>query len=328
MVASEEMSPEEALEEALKKTGPDLFKELYRLYPEAEVEDYYKNGMWKNEIMKTDVVLLTRHREEAGAKDPPSVKDIKVPGLPEEKKAWTPMATNSWNQTSPLVAKIPVAPGATAPAAAGGSVAELRLIALFVAKWKLDPSKTKGALAKLTPERRRFVVTNFKTDKTGPEATQQLEKYLEENAKDGKWDTGAAKAKTSIIPKAGNVIAPKTGGGVIAPKLGTGKIVPKLVGKAPGSTVGPPAWGGAKRPLATTTWGAAAATDGSASKWPKTAGPKAVPARPPSATGIRPTAPKAALSLGARPAVRPPAAKAVAKPANSWGGQKSWGSSW
>lgn len=231
MVASEEPSPEELLEEALKKTGPDLFKELYRLYPEAEAEDYYKNGVWKNEIMKTDIVLLTRHREEAGAKDPPPLQDIKVPRMPEEQKAWAPPGAGAWAPGAgswtagikPAGAITPAgAPhsGTTANAAAGGTVAELRLIALFVAKWKLDPTKTKEKLAKLTPDRRRFVVTNFKTDKTGPEATDALEKFLAEKEKDGKWD-GDKEGKSSLV--AGNVIAPKVGPGKIVPKLTLGK---------------------------------------------------------------------------------------------------------
>ena len=47
--------------------------------------------------------------------------------------------------------------------AKGSSLAfRARLTALFIAKWKLDPTKTKALLTPLTLLRRRFVIQNFK----------------------------------------------------------------------------------------------------------------------------------------------------------------------
>jgi|EP00927_Polykrikos_kofoidii_P071066 hypothetical protein len=70
--------------EIATKSGPDLFKEILRLYSSAEVEDYYKNGVWKNDVMKTDWELLRLHRKEAGAPEPPPVDelDLEIPNLP------------------------------------------------------------------------------------------------------------------------------------------------------------------------------------------------------------------------------------------------------
>merc|ERR1711933_79326 len=104
------------MDEVLEKTGQDLFKEILRIYDTAEFEDYFKAGAWKNDLMKTDYVLLAAHRKEAGAPDPPALEDVVMPEGIEK--------TN--------VAK--ALPGTTAAALAGGGpVAELRLIALFVA---------------------------------------------------------------------------------------------------------------------------------------------------------------------------------------------------
>eukprot|EP00450_Noctiluca_scintillans_P032057 CAMPEP_0194547220 /NCGR_PEP_ID=MMETSP0253-20130528/91825_1 /TAXON_ID=2966 /ORGANISM="Noctiluca scintillans" /LENGTH=78 /DNA_ID=CAMNT_0039394403 /DNA_START=57 /DNA_END=290 /DNA_ORIENTATION=+ len=72
-------------------------------------------------------------------------------------------------------------PSVTVPTSVASSpIVDLRLVALFVAKWKLDHTKTKMLLAKLTPPRRRFVIQRFKTTVTGPPAFLTLEKYIKE----------------------------------------------------------------------------------------------------------------------------------------------------
>lgn len=70
--------------EIADKSGPELFKEILRLYSAAEVEDYHKNGVWKDAMMKTDWELLRLHRKEAGAPEPPPVDelDLEIPNLP------------------------------------------------------------------------------------------------------------------------------------------------------------------------------------------------------------------------------------------------------
>jgi hypothetical protein len=171
-------------EEALAKTGPELFKELLRLYDSAEHEDYFKAGAWKNDLMKTDLVLIEAHRKEAGAPDPPNLEDVEMPPLP----------ASTMGVASLLGQKMASLGGALTPAATGtlggGPVAELRLIALFIAKWKLDPTRAKILLAKLNPQKRRYVIQNFKATASGEAAMTELEAYLTECEQNGQWDKG------------------------------------------------------------------------------------------------------------------------------------------
>merc|ERR1719272_32260 len=86
-------------------------------------------------------------------------------------------------------------------AAAGTSapVVEIRLIALFVAKWKLDAVTAKTLLAKLTPAHRRYVIQNFKTTSTGVEATTELGTYIAQCEEDKSWDSAAAAPATNGV---------------------------------------------------------------------------------------------------------------------------------
>jgi len=189
------------LEEALNKTGADLFKELFRIYPVADPEDYFRAGQWRNDVMKADLRLIESHRRECGAPDVADLDDVKLPLLPQ---AWpTPQA---WPQQQQAMGGMVVKPAGLVPSgsAAGtvpagttavagtASVVEIRLIALFVAKWKLDPATSKQVLAKLTPTRRRYVIQNFKATKTGAEASAELEEYVAKCEEDKSWDAAAA----------------------------------------------------------------------------------------------------------------------------------------
>jgi hypothetical protein len=87
-----------------------------------------------------------------------------------------------------LTSGVPAAGAAAVPAPA---IAELRLIALFVAKWKLEASKTKTLLAVLTPQRRRYVMQHFKALGVGDAATTELENFIGECGRSGSWDQGA-----------------------------------------------------------------------------------------------------------------------------------------
>jgi hypothetical protein len=141
------------VEEALTKTGPELFKELYRIYPVAEPDDYFKNGQWRNDVMKTDIVLIESHRRESGAPDVPDLDDLKLPKLPEASLTGSaPNALGALSLQQKLMPNIlPTTPnGAPAITATSTPVVEIRLIALFVSKWKLDAVKAKTELAKLS----------------------------------------------------------------------------------------------------------------------------------------------------------------------------------
>lgn len=237
------------LEEALTKTGPELFKELFRIYPVAEPEDYFKAGQWRNDVMKADLQLLESHRRECGAPDVPDLDDIKMPfDLPQQISGLGVHA----GLVAPRVG--PVGLGATpspAVSAAGSApVVEIRLIALFVAKWKLEPASAKKALATLTPTHRRFVIQNFKTEKTAEAASTELEEFIAKCEADKSWDAGAAAAKAPAA--ATNGAGPAAAAGAVAVKAPTLTPRPMLTPRA----VGPMLTPGLKRPMLTPSAGA------------------------------------------------------------------------
>jgi len=276
-------------EEILEKTGPELFKELYRVYPVADFEDYFKNGVWKDDVMRTDLVLIYAHAREAGAPYPPPLSEIKLPNLPKGVPAARPaLAGGPLSMgvrpilATPVVrpppaagtapaAAVGTAPAAGAAATAGSQATELRLIALFVAKWKLDATRTKLMLAKLTPARRRYVIQNFKS--LGGDPSTALEQFIAKCEQTNAWAGATAPAAT-----------------------------------AP-AAVAPPAAAGIKRPLTPTM-----SVD--PSKRPRMMTPgvanTAAPLRPGTVAGARPAlapaglTPRAVRPLGARPAVMTP----------------------
>lgn len=239
----------------LEKTGKELFRELLRFYPVADVEDYYKpvpgqGSPWKDDDMKMDLQLLWAHRKEAGAPDPIALEEVPEPELPQAFSAAPAMAALTLSRplmaapqpgvpqagmvaslqhlralaaqrqalaagglvrpVSPMAprplmagALRPLIPGQAMPpgaAAASSPVTELRLIALFVAKWKLDATRTKMMLAKMTPPRRRFVIQNFKTTAAGPAAMLALEAYIAQCERTG-WAGAATAGYASTAPR-------------------------------------------------------------------------------------------------------------------------------
>mmetsp|Transcript_151060 Transcript_151060/g.263242 ORF Transcript_151060/g.263242 Transcript_151060/m.263242 type:complete len:269 (-) Transcript_151060:207-1013(-) len=223
------------LEAALNKSGPELFKELLRVYPVADLDDYWRGGLWKNDLMKTDLVLIESHRREAGAPDPIPLEEVQMPELPIQCKLPGMFGMVAVNGVVPPKA----AAMAGATTAAGGPVAELRLIALFVAKWKMDPTKTKLLLAKMTPARRRYVIQNFKTSSSGTEASIALDHFIAGCEKSGDWD----KAPTVVAPKPlvpGAVAPPKRPS--ITPTVIDPSKKPRIAGTVAPPSGAPAAW--------------------------------------------------------------------------------------
>merc|ERR1719443_1112618 len=71
--------------------------------------------------------------------------------------------------------------GAVPLAAASGAAAELRQIALFVSKWRLEPTKAKLLLAPLQYAKRRWVMDSFKYEPSSAmTSVQKLEEFLKE----------------------------------------------------------------------------------------------------------------------------------------------------
>lgn len=240
-------------DEASEKRGVDLYKELVRIYATAEVEDYFKDGRWQDDLMRQDLFTVRMHKREAGAPDPPALEDVKLPAdLPVERAGAPTMMARPGIPGAAMMGVRPVMAGmvgagnvaATTPAAttaatpqAGGAVAELRLIALFVAKWKLDPTKTKTMLAKCTPQRRRYVIQNFKAAVAGAEATPELETYISECEESGKWDQASGPMAALAAAQAARTV----------PAAAVG---PKATGAAAGVVPGVVAGVGVKRPIA------------------------------------------------------------------------------
>jgi len=98
-------------------------------------------------------------------------------------------------------------------------VAELRLIALFVAKWKLDPTQAKLMLSKLTPPRRRHVIMHFKAPGMPTEdSVKALEEFIAKCDAENSWPAAPA----AVAPAATNgatavAIGPRPAGAAVQP---------------------------------------------------------------------------------------------------------------
>lgn len=66
--------------------GAELFKELFRQYSLAKVDDYFKDGRWLIRELEVDTELLIVHRREAGAEEPPPLEELDLPELPRERE--------------------------------------------------------------------------------------------------------------------------------------------------------------------------------------------------------------------------------------------------
>lgn len=225
------MDPEEP-NELDGKTGKDLFLELFRLLPSSQVEDYYIHGRWNEDDIKLDWELLQAHRREAGAEDPPSLEELELPALPDNKAFGaltqftrpTPVGTGGYPTPASVTAATPLRPmpvktaptsamvAASVGVAGGGPSAELRQIALFIAKWKLEATKTKLLLARLTPPRRRWVMQHFAQSGTLQSATVQLEQYIARCERENLWAgaTPTASSTASALKPASGLKRPLT----------------------------------------------------------------------------------------------------------------------
>eukprot|EP00435_Cladocopium_sp_Y103_P044311 s467_g12.t1 len=115
------------------KSGAELFKELFRLLPSLSFEDYFKNGVWQNDLMRLDIEVIDAHRREAGAPDPPPMEEVKFPPLPGNFQVKRPLEQsesddpskrqNTGTITSTITSKSMAIQAAAAPATAAASMA-------------------------------------------------------------------------------------------------------------------------------------------------------------------------------------------------------------
>lgn len=136
------------LEEALQKSDAALFKELFRVYPLAVVDDYYKLGQWQNALMQMDLQLFLAHLEESGAPEPPPLDQLTLPVLPELGR----ILPVSGGKPPERVLVTPVLPQT-----------ETLQILVFANKHRLDMTKAKQLLAPLDLAVREPVMSDFKS---------------------------------------------------------------------------------------------------------------------------------------------------------------------
>lgn len=108
------------LETAMSKSGAELFREILRVMGDADVEDYYKAGIWKDEFMRLDLQLVYAHRKEGGAPEPTPLADIPTPEVPGGVQLGAPGSLA--RQLAARVAALKAGGGATAAAAASPAV--------------------------------------------------------------------------------------------------------------------------------------------------------------------------------------------------------------
>lgn len=216
--------------EILAKTGAELFRELLRVYAPAEVDDYCKQGVWKDDQMRIDIQLFYQHAREAGAPEPPPLEEVRIP---EAKAISAGIAgillpatvTGGARPSNPSGASV-VKPPAVGPAA------DLRAIAQLSSKYGLDPARTKAMLDKLTPERRRLVLQSFKTTATDREAAMvALQTFVGNLVATVSWQATVPAASSSVmpgvlpsVPVAAGPIWPGTAPGAAAMALAAGQL--------------------------------------------------------------------------------------------------------
>lgn len=173
----------------------ELFRELARQFPTVKAEDYFTGGKWQVDRMICDTELIIAHRREWGSPDPPPIEEVQLPELPggarSRSTGYGQAPIGSSQRPTPAAPKMPtpakaafhrvsVAPSTGPPTSSSvsGPQSELRMIAAFVSKWGLDPTRTKLLLARLSPARRKAVIENFKLTGNGSAPTAALEKYI------------------------------------------------------------------------------------------------------------------------------------------------------
>jgi len=185
------------LADRMAKTGKDLFIELVRVYSVAEVEDYFKGGLWQDDLMKAHIEIIDRHRREAGAPKIPDLSEVEkdvlkaIPAVAlaagsavPKKSASAPCAWCAKGQcwTHGQVAKTEPGMEVTPPAEA-----EQRLISLFIKKHSLDEAMATEVINKRPYHQRRHLYGKFKTENSGEEGSKDLQKFVEECDKVKTW---------------------------------------------------------------------------------------------------------------------------------------------
>lgn len=206
----------------------------------ASADDYFKEGRWQKEQMILDTEILEAHRKEAGAPEPVPIEEVELPPLPR-------------GATGPGAAR-PTFAG-SAPEA-GSAQNDLRQIELFVAKYRLEPTRTKILLARLKPERRRWVMQSFRGGNGSTTPTKSLEDFITRAEKTNNWEASSKPAPVGASPGAKRPLSPGSAPPVKVARTGSAKAKPtpmlRPTPKSSGGKPSPPARpSGAPPPSAT-----------------------------------------------------------------------------
>eukprot|EP00434_Breviolum_minutum_P009988 symbB.v1.2.008807.t1/scaffold536.1/size343967/23 len=299
------MSGEKFLEEALEKSDADLFKELFRLYPLAHVEDYYKAG-WQNDLMKTDIQLFWAHREESGAPHPPAIEELELPTFPSvtDPKTTAPETTTTTTTTTTTPDTTPktkvkeVRNIIVSPVLPQDETLE---ILIFVNKHGLDLTKTKVLLAPVERSRRGTLMADFSPGEDSC-ALAQLQDFMQksgisfERLEDEATPLASTEATDEASPSA--AVSESSPVATTAPAVEKTAALAELLAKMPPATPATPA--------SASGWGPRPAG-------PLTPGPVTIPARPPSQPPVKtpPVAPPGTLAPTLKVPVAPAAPVAV-----------------
>lgn len=144
------------------------------------------------ECLEIDLELITLHREEAGAPEPPPLEEIPAPVLPEARPPQRPpLPRRPGLAAPPLARRESGRPLAPAPPTAPPSV--LQRTQLFIDKWRLEPTRAKLMLQGLRPEAAQWIINNFKPSSTAKDSrTGQLRTFISKSRETTPWNGSAA----------------------------------------------------------------------------------------------------------------------------------------
>jgi len=185
---------EEATRKSRREQGIDLFRQLKRVFPRADHQEYYENGAWDMECLEIDLELVTLHREEAGAPEPPPLEEVPAPVLPEARPPQRPPP-----QRPPLprrperngVSGKPLTPAPPAAPPWGGQRTQ-HGTQMFIDRWKLEPTRSRQMLQGLRPEAAQWIIRNFKPSATTKDShTGQLRTFISKSRENTPWNGSA-----------------------------------------------------------------------------------------------------------------------------------------
>lgn len=228
-------TPEE-LKDVLAKKGLELFKELKRRYDAVDAEDYLAGAIWREDLMRLDIEMLDHHRRLAGAEDIPELDEVEIPesllrnlpkSLPPKTMPSVPKAGGFGNAATTLKVNT------------DADAKFQQLVTLFSNKWSMDFEKTSKAVQQhigSNIQHLRFIILNFKHKvEENADVNTAFETFLSKCKAEDKWTS---------LPKATSF--PK-------PTFGAKPTMNSAAGKAmPTATTGASAFGGMKKPVATT----------------------------------------------------------------------------